>query len=214
MSRITSVRSITRVPNVFSRLTPCTGDRGSSNSTRVPRASAIRPFSSSTLPCPRKKRDVGASRRWIVRPITWSPAVSARRASSSRCSSTWRASTLPLRGAPTSSARSIGVWISISDRIRRIPARGGSWEELLQGDVTRTVQPHFLVAQGRVEQHRPGESVTDLLSGDEGARARPEARPLEAHRQDDAAVVLRREVERPLEQRVAEVRALEIDPYA
>ncbi len=50
MSRISSVRSITRTASAFSRFVPCTGERGSSNSTSVERVSCRTALSSSTFP--------------------------------------------------------------------------------------------------------------------------------------------------------------------
>src|SRR5574341_1058541 len=215
MSRITSVRSITRVPSVFSRLTPCTGDRPSSNRTSVARSPAITPFSSSTFPWPKKKFGVGASTRCTVRPTTWAPAVSARRASSSRCSSTCTASSLPLRGAPTSRARSIGTWTSISERMGGCPPRrrSRSRQEFLQRHVPRATQADALVPEWRVDDHRASQPVADLLPGDERAGAGAEPRPLEADRDHDPAVVLRREIERAFQQRVAEMGVFEIDAH-
>ena len=73
---------------------------------------------SSTLPSPISVAGLGEAMCWETRPTTSAPAVSTSRVSSSRCSATCRASGDPLRGAATSTARSMGsrTGIECSDR--------------------------------------------------------------------------------------------------
>ena len=115
MSRMTSGRSITRTLSSRSRLAPWTGLSSSSKMTSVAPASATAAATSSTLPSPMSVAGLGDAICCEMRPTTSAPAVSTRRVSSSRCSVTWRASFDPLRGAATSTARSIGsrTWISV-----------------------------------------------------------------------------------------------------
>src|SRR2546427_9187802 len=77
--------------------------------------------------------------RWMVLPMTCAPAVSARRWSSPRCSSTCNASSEPFRGAPTRKARSVGAWISIN---RRVTAPAFSEARFLYSSVLRRSEEH------------------------------------------------------------------------
>ena len=74
-----------------------------------------RPRGPPPRPCLRRSawRDWVTAICWEMRPTTSAPAVSTSRVSSSRCSVTCRASLDPLRGAATSTARSIGSRTSI-----------------------------------------------------------------------------------------------------
>src|ERR1051325_1580790 len=216
MSRITSVRSITRTASAFSRLGPCTGDSASSNNSSVAPVSWSTPFSSSTFPCPRYNVGVGASTRWWVRPTTSAPAVSASRPSSSRWSSTCATSTEPLRGAPTRNARSTGGWMSISCRIGSDSSSSCSsnlFQQLHKRDVPRARQSHRLRPQRGIEEHPSRHAVGEGPSREQRLRARPDAGPREPHGDDHPVVIGGRQVERPVQQRVAEVRALEIDAH-
>ena len=83
MSRISSVRSSTFRPIASSRLRVCPGLRSLSKTTRSASLAAASVLSSSTLPLPRYVVASGASRRWVNRPTTRTPAVSASPSSSS-----------------------------------------------------------------------------------------------------------------------------------
>src|SRR6185295_3014117 len=139
--------------------------------------------------------------------MTSAPAVSARRFSSSRCSSTWAISSEPLRGAPIRKARSTGDWMSISCLMRI------SSEELLQRYIAGTAQLYPLVAQRRVEQHRARHAVIDGLVREKPPRRGADPRPLKPHRHHHLAVVRGRKIEGPVDQRVAKVRPLEVEPH-
>src|SRR5262249_56334984 len=67
-------------------------------------------------------------------------------------------------------------------------------------------------AEGRAEMGGPGQPERDGLRREHRPRPRPDAGPLEPHRDGDERVLLRRQLQRRLEQGVAEVGAFEVDP--
>ena len=77
MSRISCVRSITRVSSAFSRNRCCAGSSSSSTSRLSASDSSKRCFSSSSLPLPTYVRCAGRARCWTISPIGSTPAVRA-----------------------------------------------------------------------------------------------------------------------------------------
>ncbi len=88
ISRISSVRSSTLTPITFSKFLTWAGVRSSSEITVSIPSARQRPLSSSALPLPIRYAASYLSFSCITLWTTSAPAVSARRASSSRCSST------------------------------------------------------------------------------------------------------------------------------
>src|SRR3989475_7103220 len=83
--------------------------------------------------------------------------------------------------------------------------------QLSERYVALALQLHRLVAEWRIQDHLPDEPVPHRPLCQQGACPGAETRPLEPRGHDHAAMVLRREVERPLEQRRPKVCLLEVE---
>src|SRR5512135_1033540 len=86
-----------------------------------------------------------------------------------------------------------------------------SSQQRLERDVPRAVDLYAAVAEWRAQAGHPGEGEPDRLPGEQRTSAGADARPFELHGHGDEGVLLRRQVERRLEQGVAEMHLLEID---
>src|SRR5256885_6604568 len=84
-------------------------------------------------------------------------------------------------------------------------------QQLRQRHVPLPLNRHRLLPQRGVDQHPPGDAVRDRPLGKQRLRPCPKARPFEPHGHDHAAVIRRRQIKRPVEQRVTEMRAFQID---
>src|SRR6266699_945259 len=85
--------------------------------------------------------------------------------------------------------------------------------EGLQRHVPAAVHGHPLVSERRVQQYRARQTIRHGAPREQCLRAGAHAGPLEPHRHHHAAVIGGRQIERPLQQRIAEVRPLEIHPH-
>src|SRR2546430_6840124 len=74
-------------------------------------------------------------------------------------------------------------------------------------------QRHRAVAERRVDHHPAGEPVCHSALREQRLRPRPDPRPFESYRHHHPVVVRGRQVQRALEQGVAEMRVLELDPH-